>query len=116
MRHRASCNATYPKTTSLQLGMTTHQGQANGMQVELLHAVASVFVLVTQLFRLFSTPWTIARQAPLSMEFSRQEYWSGLPFSRFSRPESLPSIPHPGIEPGSPALQTDSLPPARNLL
>ena len=54
--------------------------------------------------RLFVTPWTAAYQA-LSMGFSRPEYWSGLP---------LPSpghLPDPGIEPGSPALQTDALPP-----
>ena len=44
------------------------------------------------------------RQAPLSMELSRQEYWSGLP-------SAYPGdIPNPGIEPRSPALQTDSLP------
>ena len=42
------------------------------------------------------TPWTIARQAPLSMEFSRQKYWSGLPFP------SLRDLPNPGIEPTSP--------------
>ena len=42
-----------------------------------------------------ATPWTVAHQAPLSMEFSRQEYWSGLPFS------SPGESPHPGIEPGS---------------
>ena len=52
----------------------------------------------------FATPLTAAHQAPLSMGFSRQEYWSGLPFSS---PEDLPD---PGIEPGSPALQADSLP------
>ena len=52
--------------------------------------------------QLFATPWTIAHQAPLSMGFSRQEYWSGLPFPP---PESLPD---PGIEPGSPALLPDS--------
>ena len=52
----------------------------------------------------FVTPWTIAHQAPLSMEFSRQEYWSGLPFP------SQRDLPDPGIEPGSPALQADSLP------
>ena len=45
------------------------------------------------------TTWAIARQAPLSMGFSRQEYWSGLPFPS---PENLPN---PGIEPWSPALQ-----------
>ena len=50
------------------------------------------------------TPWTIACQAPLSMEFSKQEYWSGLPFS------SPGDLPDPGIKPGCPALQADSLP------
>jgi len=54
--------------------------------------------------QLFVTLWTVALQAPLSMEFSRQEYWSGLPFPSPGYP------PHPGIKPGSPALQTDSLP------
>ena len=52
----------------------------------------------------FSTPWTVACQAPLSMGFSRQEYWSGLPFP------SPGDLPDPGIEPGTPALQADSLP------
>ena len=51
-----------------------------------------------------ATPWTIAHQAPLSMGFSRQEYWSGLPFP------SPGDLPNPGIEPKSPALQADSLP------
>ena len=46
----------------------------------------------------FATPWTVAYQAPPSMAFSRQEYWSGLPFP------SPGDIPDPGIEPGSPAL------------
>ena len=48
------------------------------------------------------TPWTVAHQVPLSMEFSRQEYWSGLPFP------SPGDLPDPGIEPGSPTLQADS--------
>ena len=52
---------------------------------------------------LFATPWTVARQAPLSMGFSRQEYWGGLPFP------SPGDLPNPGIEPGSPALQADAL-------
>ena len=47
--------------------------------------------------RLFVTPWTVAYQAPLSVGFSRQEYWSGSPF------------PSPGIEPRSLALQADTL-------
>ena len=50
------------------------------------------------------TPWTVAHQAPLSMGFPRQEYWSGLPFP------SPGDLPDPGIEPGSPALKEDSLP------
>ena len=53
--------------------------------------------------RLFATPWTAAKQAPPSMGFSRQEYWSGLPFP------SPGDLPKPGIKPRSPALQTDSL-------
>ena len=53
---------------------------------------------------LFSTPWTVAYRAPLSVGFSRQRYWSGLPFPS---PEDRPD---PGIEPGSPTLQADALP------
>ena len=54
--------------------------------------------------RLFATPRTVAHQAPQSLEFSRQEYWSGLPFP------SPGDLSNPGIEPGSPALQADALP------
>ena len=54
--------------------------------------------------RLFATPWTVARQLPLSMGFLRQEYWSELPFP------SPGDLPDQGIEPGSPVLQADSLP------
>ena len=53
--------------------------------------------------RLFATPWTVAYQASPSMGFSRQEYWSGLPFP------SPGDLPDPGIEPGSPALEADAL-------
>ena len=53
--------------------------------------------------QLFATPWTVDCQAPLSMGFSRQEYWSGLPFP------SPGDLPDPGIKPGSPALQADAL-------
>ena len=55
-------------------------------------------------FNSFMTQWTVACHAPLSMEFPRQEYWSGLPFPP---PRDLPN---PEIEPRSPALQADSLP------
>ena len=54
--------------------------------------------------RLFVTPWTVARRAPLSMGFSRQAYWSGWPFP------SPGDLPDPGIEPAAPELQADSLP------
>ena len=54
--------------------------------------------------RLFMTPWTAGYQAPPSMGFSRQEYWSGVPFP------SPGDLPNPGIEPRSPTLQADALP------
>ena len=53
--------------------------------------------------QLFATPWTVAHEAPPTMGFSRQEYWSGLPFP------SPGDLPNPGIKPGSPALQADAL-------
>ena len=55
------------------------------------------------LVRLFVTPWTVAYQASLSMGFSRQECWSGLPFP------SPGDLPDPGIKPGFPALQAHAL-------
>ena len=72
-----------------------------------LHANCFLVVVVAGLVAKSSltlaTPWTVARQAPLSMKFSRQEYWSGLPFPP---PGDLPDQ---GIEPRFPALQADSL-------
>ena len=65
----------------------------NGREVKLLSRV-----------QLFVTPWTVAHQSPPSMEFSRQEYWSGLPFP------SPGVLPDPEIEPRSPTLQADALP------
>ena len=59
--------------------------------------------LVTNSSRSLETPWAVAIQAPLSMGLSRQECWSGLPFP------SPGDLPDPGIEPGSPTLQADSL-------
>ena len=53
--------------------------------------------------RLFATPWTVAYQAPPSMGFSRQQYWSGLPFP------APGDLPDPGIEPRYPTLQADAL-------
>ena len=63
-----------------------------------------VVVLVAKLCPPLHDPLTIAHLAPLFMGFSRQEYWSGLPFP------SPGDLPDPGIKPRSPALQTDSLP------
>ena len=60
--------------------------------------------LVLSRVQLFVTPWTIAHQAPLSMGFSRQEYWSGLPCP----PPG--DLPNPGIKRRYPTLQADSLP------
>ena len=60
--------------------------------------------LVTKSCLTLVSPWSIARQAPLSMEFFRQEYWSGLPFP------APGDLPNPGIEPRSPSLQSNSLP------
>ena len=59
--------------------------------------------LVAKSCSTLATPWTVACQVPLSMGFSRQDYWSGLPFP------SPGDLPNPGIEPGSSALQAKSL-------
>ena len=64
-----------------------------------LSVVFSHFSLV----QLLATPWTVAHQAPLPMGFSRQDYWSGLPFP------SPGDLPDPGIKPKSPSLQADAL-------
>ena len=74
-----------------------------GSESQLYYLLVKVKVTSLSHVRLFATPWTIAHQAPLSMGFSGQEYWSGLPFP------SPGDLPDPGIEPGSPALQADAL-------
>ena len=69
--------------------------------------ITTIMLSCSSHVQLFVTPRTVARQAPLSMGFSRQEYWSGLPCP----PPG--DLPHPGIEPKSalsPTLQADSLP------
>ena len=75
--------------------------------IKLIPSVMSplkIKVLVSQLCPTLSDSMAVAHQAPLSTEFSKQEYWSGLPFP------SPGDLPDPEIEPGSPALQADSLP------
>ena len=59
--------------------------------------------LLTKLCPTLATPWTVACQAPLSVGFFWEEYWNGLPFTLAG------DLPDPGIKPGSPALQADSL-------
>ena len=63
-----------------------------------IHKTTTAFVSSLSHVWLFATPWTVACQATLSMEFSRQEHWNGLPFP------SPGDLPHPGMEPESPAL------------
>ena len=78
------------------------------MKFQKVRNIAEKFYIVLEVkslshVQLFATPWTVPYQAPPSMEFSRQEYWSGLPFP------SPGDLPNPGIKLGSPALQTDAL-------
>ena len=76
------------------------------MSVSISHyIVLKVKVKSLSHVRFFATQWTVAYQAPLYMGFSRQEYWSGLPFP----PPG--DLPNPGIKLWSPALQADALPP-----
>ena len=65
------------------------------------HISAGGAGLVSKLCLTLETPWPVARQAPLSMEFSRQEFWSGLPFP------SPGDLPDPGVKPASAALAGD---------
>ena len=74
-----------------------------GLFTSVLETIVSSSSLSLSRVRLFATPWTVAYQAPPSMGFSRQEYWSGLPFP------SPGNLPNPGIEAESPAFQADTL-------
>ena len=74
------------------------------MLLKLMYDHEKVKVKSVSCVQLFSLLWTVAHQAPLSMGFSRQEYWSGLPFP------SPGDLTNPGIKPKSPTLQVDSLP------
>ena len=95
------------KISRFLLILTTNPGNLLNFSKFLLLLPGTLAILSSQhssqsCVRLFATPWTVAHQAPLSVEFSRQEYWSGLPFP------STGDLPDPGIEPRSPALQADS--------
>jgi len=78
--------------------------ELNRVKIESYKSLGSGGGLVAKSCPTLATPWIVACQAPLSMVFSRQEYWSGLPHP------SPGDLPVPGIEPRSPALQADSLP------
>ena len=86
---------------SLKFGQETTEGRGLspcfGIRVSSGHRV---FIIVGRqvVSNFFANPWTVARQAPLSMKFSRQECWNWLPFA------SPEDVPDPGIEPVSPAL------------
>ena len=84
---------------------STVEGNAKSLQCSCLeNTMNSGGGLVAKLCPTLAIPWTVACQAPLFMGFSRKEYWSGLPFP------SPGDLPNPEIEPGSPALEADSLP------
>ena len=83
------------KSNLISVGWETHKLENNNNKV-----MSKVKVISLSLLRLFATLWTVAHQAP-SKGFSRQEYWSGLPFP-------FPGdLLDPGIEPRSPAWQAD---------
>ena len=75
------------------------QGKVNGAKRGTPAGVLETLLLIrAQSWPILATPWTPAHQAPLSMGFPRQEYWSGLPFP------SPGNLPDPGIKPGSPGI------------
>ena len=84
--------------------MGPKQCKTTGFNIECTVRECACLLSCFSRVQLCATPWTVARQASLSMGFSRQEYWSGLPCPP---PGDLPT---PGIKPRSPALQVDSLP------
>ena len=88
-------------------GLVAFSGDTGGLVAKLCGLVAfsgDTGGLVAKLCVILVTPWTVARQVPLCMRFSRQEDSSGLPFP------SPGDLPDPGIKSRSPALHTDSLP------
>ena len=99
--HPSGMNITVIASRSLFLHL--HQPSSELTPLSCTPIVFCIIFIVLSHIWLGATPWTIACQVPLSMEFSRQEIWSGLPFPS---PEDLPNA---GIEFTFPALQADSL-------
>ena len=99
----SSCPQSLPASGSFLMSqLFAWGGQSIGVSASAY--VIRCCMLAAQSCLTLCTPWTVAHQAPLSVEFSRQEYWGGLPFP------SPVHLPNPGIEPESPTLQADSLP------
>ena len=103
-----SCSSAFPKSFLNIWKFTVHILLKPGLENfehYLSKVMLKILVKVKSLSRvqLFATLWTVVYQAPLSMGFSRQEHWSGLPFP------SPADLPDPGIEPRSPELQADAL-------
>ena len=103
----SSCGSLHPTKNPF----TQNKGQAKGWgthtppyNTDILEECGDSVLFSRSVMSDSLTPWTVAYQAPLSTGFPRQEYWSGLPFS------SPGDLSDPGIEPGFPRLQADSLP------
>ena len=105
-------NAEFSKFAGI-LSAALSQHHLLGFEIVQLEFIQSIYVCVCvcvcmclslSWVRLFVTPWAVARQSSQSMKFSRQEYWSGLPFP------SPGDLPEPEIERGSPTLEADPLP------
>ena len=90
------------KSSLINLNLSLFSNEAHNQRPGCATELIAVVQLLSRV-QLFATPWTVAHQAPLSIEFSMQEYWSGLPFP------SPGDLCGSGIEPVSPALQADSL-------
>ena len=103
-RTQKNCTRKIFMTQIATMGMITLECD-HILKCEVRRDLGSVACMLNHLsgVRLFPTLWTVAHQAPLSMEFSSQEYWRGLPFP------SSGYLPDLGIKPESPALQADSL-------
>ena len=96
-------NRPSPVCSPLVSGTSKGSGDISVLHPFLLTFAVSFVCYLLSDVQLFATLWTVACQAHLSMGFSRPKYWSGLPFL------SPGDLPYPGIEPGFPALQADSL-------
>ena len=96
--------ATHPSILAWEISWTEEPGGLESMWLPKSQTLLLLLLSRFSRVRHLVAPWTAAYQASLSMGFSRQEYWSGLPFP------SPGDLPDPGIEPRSPALQAEALP------